>query len=77
MALNVLRLMGQAGLHGPDASVRLAVKRQRIKTVMHELVYRAAKLIANGRRLILGPGANDRAPRGFDRLHGQLLDGCG
>jgi len=77
VALNVLRLMGQVGLHGPDAPVRHAAKRRRVKTVMQELVYRAARLIAHGRRLILGLGANDRAARAFERLHGELLAGCG
>ena len=77
LAMNILRLMGQAGLHGPDAPVRHPAKRRRIKTVIQELVYRAARLISHGRRLVLGLGANDRAARAFERLHGELLAGCG
>ena len=77
LAMNILRLMGQAGLHGPDASVRHPAKRRRIKTVIQELVYRAARLISHGGRLVLGLGANDCAARAFERLHGELLAGCG
>ena len=62
VAMNILRLMGQSGLLGPDAPVRHPAKRRRIKTVMQELVYRAGRLIQTGRRLFLelgqawGPG---------------------
>ena len=70
--MNILRLMGQRGLLGPDAPVRHSAKRRRIKTVIQELIYRAARLIAHGRQLILGLGANDRAAAAFRRLHGEL-----
>ncbi len=73
LAMNMLRLLGQRGLLGPDAPVRHAAKRRRIKTVMQELIYRAGRLIETGRRLILGLGANDRAARAFARLHGELF----
>ena len=74
VAMNILRLMGQAGLHGPDAPVRHPAKRRRIRTVMQELIYRAGRLIEHGRRLVLGLGANDRAAAAFERLHAQLAD---
>jgi hypothetical protein len=77
VAMNILRLMGQSGLHGPDAPVRHPAKRRRIKTVMQELVYRAARLIEHGRRCILGLGANDRSAGVFMRLQGELLAECG
>jgi hypothetical protein len=73
LAMNILRLIGQAGLHGPNAPVRHSAKRRRIKTVMQELIYRAARLIAHGRRIILGLGANDRAAHAFMKLHGELI----
>ncbi len=76
LAMNILRLMGQRGLLGPDAPVRHSAKRRRIKTVMQELIYRAGRLIETGRRLILGLGANDRAAKAFARLHGELFAGC-
>lgn len=72
LAMNILRLMGQAGLLGPDAPVRHRAKRRRLKTVMQELVYRAGRLIEHGRQFILGLGANDRAAVVFMRLHAQF-----
>jgi Transposase DDE domain group 1 len=72
LAMNILRLMGQRGLLGPDAPVRHSAKRRRIKTVMQELIYRAGRLIKRGRQLILGLGANDRAAPAFMRLHAQI-----
>ena len=72
LAMNILRLMGQRGLLGPDAPVRHAAKRRRIKTVMQELIYRAGRLIEHGRQLVLGLGANDRAATVFMRLHAQF-----
>jgi hypothetical protein len=69
LAMNILRLMGQRGLLGPDAPVRHAAKRRRLKTVMQELIYRAGRLIEHGRRMVLGLGANDRAAAVFMRLH--------
>lgn len=72
LAMNILRLLGQQGLLGPDAPVRHGAKRRRIKTVMQELIYRAGRLIEHGRSLILGLGANDRASTAFRRLHLQL-----
>ncbi len=61
VAMNILRLIGQPGLLGPDAPVRNAAKRRRLNTVMQELIYRAGRLISTGRRLIRGLGANDRS----------------
>ena len=76
LVMNILRLMGQRALLGPDAPVRHSAKRRRIKTVMQELIYRAGRLIQTGRRIILGLGANDRAARAFARLHGELFAEC-
>jgi len=73
LAMDILRLMGQRGLLGPDAPIRHQAKRRRIKTVVQELIYRAGRLMESGRRLILGLGANDRAARAFARLNGELF----
>jgi hypothetical protein len=73
LAMDILRLMGQRGLLGPDAPIRHSAKRRRIKTVMQELIYRAGRLIEHGRRLILGLGANDRAAEAFARLNRELF----
>ena len=72
LAMNILRLMGQRALIGPDAPVRHHAKRRRIKTVMQELIYRAGRLIEHGRQMVLGLGANDRAAAVFMRLHAQF-----
>lgn len=72
LAMNILRLIGQRGLLGPDAPVRHAAKRRRLKTVMQELIYRAGRLIRHGRQMALGLGANDRSAAAFMRLHVQL-----
>ena len=73
VAMNILRLMGQSGLLGPDAPVRHPAKRRRLKTVMQELIYKAGRIIEHGRKLILGLGANDRGANAFSRLHGELF----
>ncbi len=72
LAMNILRLIGQRGLLGPDAPVRHPAKRRRIKTVMQELIYRAGRLIEHGRQTVLGLGAKDRAAAVFMRLHAQF-----
>ena len=71
--MNILRLIGQKGLLGPDTPVRHPAKRRRLKTVIQELIYRAGRLISTGRKLILGLGANDRSAKAFARLHGELF----
>jgi len=73
LAMNILRLIGQRGLLGDDGPVRHPAKRRRLKTVIQELIYRAGRLIATGRSLILGLGANDRAAKAFARVHGELF----
>ena len=65
-----------SGLRSPKL-VRDSAKRRRIKTVMQELVYRAGRLIAHGRRIVLGLGANDRAAAAFERLYRQLAGAGG
>jgi len=74
LAMNILRLMGQRALLGPDAPIRHPAKRKRIKTVLQELIYRAARIVEHARRFVLGLGANDRAAAAFARLHEEL---CG
>jgi len=55
-AYNCLRLLGQIGLTGEIAPIRHPAKRRRIKTVLQEIMYRAAKFVAHARRLILDFG---------------------
>ena len=77
LTMNILRLIGQGGLTGPDAPVRHPAKRRRLKTVLQELIYKAGRLIEHGRQLILGLGANDRAAAAFVRMHKQLQAASG
>ena len=53
LAYNILRFIGQLGLLGDRSPVRHRAKRRRIRTVIQELMYRAARLIETGRRLKL------------------------
>jgi|SRR5208283_4100006 len=53
LAYNILRAIGQLGLVSGQTPVRHLAKRRRIKTVMQELMYLAARLVRTGRRLKL------------------------
>ena len=56
VAMNLLRLIGQNTLNEPDAPVRHSAKRRRIKTVMQELMFKAAQMIHHAGRWVLGLG---------------------
>jgi hypothetical protein len=53
LAYNILRAIGQFGLVAGQSPVRHPAKRRRIKTVIQELMYLAARVIRTGRRLKL------------------------
>ena len=72
VAMNLLRLIGQNTLNEPDAPVRHAAKRRRIKTVMQELMFKAARMIRHAGRWVLGLGESDRGFAVFERHYGQL-----
>ncbi len=72
LAYNILRWIGQNGLLGPDAPPRHRAKRRRIRTVMQELMYLAARLIRSGRRLKLAFGRGCLVVPIFRRLYHQL-----
>lgn len=55
-AYNCLRLIGQLGLAGNISPVRHPAKRRRIKTVLQEIIYRAAKVIQQARGWVLDFG---------------------
>jgi hypothetical protein len=67
MAMNLLRLVGQHTLHEPDAPVRHTAQRRRIRTVMQELMFKAARMVHHARQWVLGLGANDTAFAVFER----------
>ena len=72
VAMNLQRLVGQHTLHEPDAPVRHTAQRRRIRTVMQELMFKAARLISHARQWVLGLGANDTAFGVFERHWHQL-----
>lgn len=75
LAYNVLRWLGQTGLTGPGGPVRHPAKRRRIRTVMQELMYLAARFIETGRRLKLGFGRRCVAVEVFCDLYYRLAYG--
>ncbi len=75
LAYNILRWLGQNGLTGPDGPVRHRAKRRRIRTVMQEIMYLAARFIETGRRLKLGCGRRCRAVGIFSELYHRLAYG--
>jgi hypothetical protein len=56
LAYNILRWIGQNGLIKPSRSKRHQAKRRRIKTVMQELMYRAARVCKTARSIQLSFG---------------------
>lgn len=73
-AYNCLRLLGQLGLTGEIAPIRHPAKRRRIKTVLQEIMYRAAKFVAHARRLVLDFGRGVTAHvKVFATLQNRLL----
>ena len=72
MAYNILRWLGQNGLTGPDAPLRHPAKRRRIRTVMQELMYLAARVIETGRRLKLAFSRHCLTVKVFASLYHRL-----
>jgi hypothetical protein len=72
LAYNILRWICQNGLLVSDAPLRHKAKRRRIRTVMQELMYLAARLIRTGRRLKLAFGRSCLVVPIFRRLYWQL-----
>lgn len=73
LAYNCLRLIGQLGLTGAVAPVRHPAKRRRIKTVLQELMYRAAQFIRKARQRILDFGRNCPVVAVFRAVQADLL----
>jgi len=74
-AYNILRFIGQLGLLGEKSPVRHPGKRRRIKTVIQELIYLAARLIRSGNRLKLRFGCHCPAYQAFFGVYGKLQAG--
>jgi len=75
VAMNLLRLIGQNTLNEPNSPVRHAAKRRRIKTVMQEMMFKAARMITHAGRWVLGLGQSDSGFAVFERHYGQLNTG--
>jgi len=75
VAYNILRWLGQNGLTGPDAPLRHPAKRRRIRTVMQELMYLAARVIETGRRLKLAFSRHCLTVKVFASLYYRLAYG--
>ncbi|MCP5319671.1 MAG: IS1380 family transposase [Pseudomonadales bacterium] len=72
-AYNCLRLVGQLGLTGTLSPVRHPAKRRRLKTVLQEVMYRAAQFITHARRVLLDFGRGVEAHvRVFDAVQAHL-----
>jgi len=74
LAYNILRLIGQIGLLGDFSPVRHPAKRRRLKTVMQELMYLAARIIDSGRRLRLRFAQHCPGFEAFQVVYKHLLD---
>lgn len=72
VAMNLLRLIGQHTLNEPGSPVRHKAKRRRIKTVLQELMGKAARMISHAGQWALGLGRNDGAFEVFALHYGQL-----
>ena len=74
---NLLRWIGLAGLTGEGAPVRHRAKRRRLRTVMQELIYLAAKFRQRSSQLWLRLSAHCPAFEAFQRVQARLAGACG
>jgi hypothetical protein len=72
---NILRWIGLIGLLGEQSPVRHPAKRRRIKTVIQELMYLAARLIRSGHRLKLRFSQNCPGFIAFESTYAKLAVG--
>ena len=75
VAMHLLRLIGQNTLNEPDAPMRHFAKRRGIKTVMQDLMFKAARMIKHAGRWFLGLGESDSGYAVFERHYGRLSTG--
>jgi hypothetical protein len=72
LAYNILRWIGLEGLTGPDAPIRHEAKRRRLKTVIQELMYVAARVVESGRRIALKFSSHCPAFPSFEAVYAKL-----
>lgn len=75
LAYNILRWIGQNGLLGPDSPRRNKARRRRIKTVMQELMYVAARVIKTSRSIKLTFGKGCRVLLAYTSVYEKLAYG--
>lgn len=72
VAMNLLRIVGQHTLHESDSPLRKSALRRRIKTVMQEMMYKAARIISHARGWVLGISGSDSGFAVFERAHAKM-----
>ena len=72
LAYNLLRWIGQHGLIGPHAPRRHKAKRRRLRTVMQELMYLAARFVRSARQLYLTFSHHCHSFQAFSRVYTKL-----
>jgi len=72
VAMNLLRIVGQHTLHESDSPMRKAALRRRIKTVMQEMMFKAARIISHARGWVLGISGSDSGFAVFERAHAKM-----
>jgi len=72
LTYNILRWIGLIGLLRDDAPIRHQAKRRRLRTVIQELMYVAARLVESGRRLALKFSARCPAYPSFEAVYARL-----
>ena len=72
LAYNILRWIGLVGLLRDDAPVRHPAKRRRIRTVIQELMYVAARVVESGRQMALKFSKICPAFPSFAAVYGRL-----
>ena len=75
LAYNILRWIGQTGLLGSNSPSRHKAKRRRIKTVMQELMYVAARIVQTARSIRLSFGKGCRSVAAFKQVFNKLTYG--
>ncbi|WP_419630547.1 IS1380 family transposase [Thiolapillus sp.] len=75
LAYNILRWIGQNGLPGSKSPKRSKAQRRRIRTVMQEPMYVAARIIKTARTIKISFGRSCRALQAFDAVYRKLAYG--
>ena len=75
LSYNILRWIGLIGLTGDVSPLRHPAKRRRLRTVMQELMYLAARVVESGRRLKLKFSNHCPAFASFNVVYAKLCPG--